>query len=289
MDSFRGRFAPTPSGPLHFGSLIAALGSYLHSKSRGGQWFVRIDDLDTDRTIPGIDSEILKTLETFGLHWDGEVLYQSSRIAAYNEAIDQLSEKDLIYPCSCSRKEIGDQPYPGTCRKGLSNDKNNPSIRLLTDNKPVEFHDLKQGLFKQNIEAEIGDFVIKRADGYIAYHLATVVDDQYQKITEVIRGADLLDSTPRQIYIQRLLGFPQTEFLHLPVATDENGQKLNKSNGALSIDQNKLDPSVLICKALNFLGQNPPENLQHETVVDCITWGLDHWDMNSVPEGQGHH
>jgi len=281
MSTVRGRFAPTPSGPLHFGSLIAALGSYLHSKSRGGQWFVRIDDLDNDRTIPGIDSEILKTLETFGLHWDGEVLYQSSRIAAYNEAIERLSEKDLTYRCSCSRKEIGNQPYPGTCRKRLSNDKNNPSIRILTNNKTIEFHDLKQGHFRQNIEAEIGDFVIKRADGYIAYHLATVVDDQWQKITEVVRGADLLDSTPRQIYIQKLLGFPQPEFLHLPVATDKNGQKLNKSTGALRIDQNPYCPSQLICKALNFLGQNTPENLQHKSVDKCIQWGLDHWIINN--------
>ncbi len=284
MEEIRGRFAPTPSGPLHFGSLVAALGSYLHSKSRGGQWFVRIDDLDTERTISGIDSEILKTLETFGLHWDGEVLYQSSKIAAYHEAIVQLSDKDLIYPCACSRKEIGDQPYPGTCRKGLSNDKNNLSIRLLTNNKPVEFHDLKQGLFKQNIEAEIGDFVIKRADGYIAYHLATMVDDEWQKITEVVRGADLLNSTPRQIYIQKLLGFSQTEFLHLPIATDEKGQKLGKSNGALKIEENPFPPSQLIYKALNFLGQSPPEKLQHETVDNCIQWGLDHWSINSVPE-----
>ncbi len=288
MDVIRGRFAPTPSGPLHFGSLIAALGSYLHSKSRGGQWFVRIDDLDTDRTIPGIGSDILRTLETFGLHWDGEVLYQSSRIAAYNEAIEQLSAKDLIYFCSCSRKEVGHNPYPGTCRKGPSNDERNPSVRLLTNNKPVEFHDLKQGIFRQNIEAEIGDFVIKRADGYIAYHLATVVDDEWQQITEVVRGADLLDSTPRQIYLQRLLGFQQPDFLHLPVATDENGQKLNKSNGALSLDQTPFRPSQLICQALHFLGQNPPENLQQKNVEHCIKWGLEHWNINLVPKEKGH-
>lgn len=279
----RGRFAPTPSGSLHFGSLIAAIGSYLNSKSHNGKWFVRIDDLDTARTVPGAITNILKTLDLFGLHWDDDILFQSHRIPAYNEAIDQLSTENLIYPCSCSRKIIGDNPYPGTCRNKLSENRSNLSLRVKTENNFLKFHDLKQGLFKQNIEKEIGDFVVKRADGFIAYHLATVVDDQFLNITEVVRGADLLDSTPRQIYIQNLLDYTPTKFLHLPIAVDQKGQKLSKTNGALAIDQDQLTPSILIFKALDFLGQLPPKELQQENVSSCIQWGIENWNIENIP------
>jgi len=277
-----GRFAPTPSGPLHFGSLIAALGSFLHSRSKGGEWLIRIDDLDTVRTIPGMDAEILRTLEHFSLTWDGEVLYQSSRTSFYQEIIEQFIKQGVIYPCSCSRKEVSGSPYPGTCRNGPSSKRAARSLRIRTTDQLIQFHDQVQGEFGQILETETGDFIIKRADGFVAYHLATVVDDASQGVTEVVRGADLLDSTPRQIYLQKLLEYSQLEYTHLPVATDETGQKLSKSNGTLALDT-KRSPGYYLYLALVFLGQNPPQDLQYEKSKTCIEWGLKHWDIDRIP------
>ncbi|MFK8067495.1 MAG: tRNA glutamyl-Q(34) synthetase GluQRS [Gammaproteobacteria bacterium] len=286
MTRVRGRFAPTPSGLLHFGSLVAAIASYLNAKSRGGQWLIRIDDLDSDRNVQGASEDILKTLEKFGLFWDGNVLYQSDQIDIYNDAIDELSREELIYPCICTRKKIGNNPYSGTCRTRLYSSTTTSSLRMITENKILKFHDVKQGIFKQNIEKEVGDFIVKRSDGYIAYHLANVVDDQIQGITEVVRGADLLDSTPRQIYLQKKLGYSQPEYLHLPVAVDQEGLKLSKSNGSLAIKNSSApqNRSELICNSLSFLGQSPPESLKMENVDVCIEWGISNWNVSKIPE-----
>ncbi len=284
MTQIRGRFAPTPSGSLHFGSLVAAVGSYLQSKSRDGQWFVRIDDLDTARVVKDSTSNILKALETFGLGWDGKVLYQSNRIESYHEAIDQLSKQGLTYPCSCSRKEIGMTSYAGTCRNGITSNKSNCSLRIRTKNQLTKFEDNVQGTIEQNLELELGDFIINRADNVIAYHLATVVDDYYQKITEVVRGVDLIDSTPRQIYLQEQLGYTEIQYTHLPLVTDQQGEKLSKSLGDLISARSEVPSTEYVFNALIFLGQNPPSLLKHERIETCISWGINNWSLKKVPQ-----
>jgi glutamyl-Q tRNA(Asp) synthetase len=232
---YRGRFAPSPTGPLHLGSLVAALGSYLDAKAHGGEWLVRIEDLDTPRTVPGAADDILRTLERFGLEWDGPVLYQSTRIDAYEAALDQLRRRDLAFPCTCSRKDIGER-YPGTCRTGPRGSRDALSWRFRVSGETVEFEDRRLGPQRQNVEEYVGDFVLKRADGLFAYQLAVVVDDAAQGITDIVRGEDLLDSTARQIQLQRSLGYPQPRYLHLPVVNNELGQKLSKQTGAAALD-----------------------------------------------------
>lgn len=212
----RGRFAPSPSGPLHFGSLVAALGSFLAARSRGGQWFVRIEDVDTPRSLPGAADHILRVLERFGLTWDGSVLYQSQRTDYYQAALEQLETVGLVYPCTCSRRDIaqhlngdsGELIYPGTCRNGTSRTDREPALRIRTGIRPIRLIDGIQGVYQQCLESQVGDFVVRRTDGLFAYHLAVVVDDAEQAITHVMRGSDLLSSTPRQIYLQRCLGLP---------------------------------------------------------------------------------
>jgi glutamyl-Q tRNA(Asp) synthetase len=232
---YRGRFAPSPTGPLHFGSLVTALGSYLDAKAHGGEWLVRIEDLDTPRVVPGAADDILRTLERFGLEWDGPVLYQSSRIEAYEAALEDLRQKGLVFPCGCSRKDVGDR-YPGTCRKALHGRRDMVSWRYRVPDETVEFLDRRLGQQRQNVAEYVGDFVLKRADGLFAYQLAVVVDDGYNGITDVVRGEDLLDSTPRQILLQRALGLPQPRYLHLPVVVNSTGQKLSKQTGATALD-----------------------------------------------------
>ena len=205
-----GRFAPSPTGPLHFGSVVAAVASYMQAKSQRGKWLVRMDDIDTPRNQAGADTAILKSLEILGLNWDDKVLFQSHRQEAYQEALALLSEKNLLFRCTCTRKQIQGSAYPGTCRnKGHSSDIQH-ALRILSNQDPVNINDEIQGHFQQILETEIGDFIVHRADGLVAYHIATVVDDAYQKITEIVRGADLLDSTPRQIYLQKCPITPAT-------------------------------------------------------------------------------
>ncbi|HEY0665566.1 MAG TPA: tRNA glutamyl-Q(34) synthetase GluQRS, partial [Gallionella sp.] len=212
--SYRGRFAPSPTGPLHFGSLVAAVGSYLDAKHHRGTWLVRMEDLDTPRCVPGAAEDILRTLDAFSLHSDEPVLYQSRRTAAYEEALQQLKDSGTAYPCCCTRKEIADSAlhgiegfvYPGTCRDGMAHQRSTPAWRVRTDDAPVAFEDGLQGAQSQHLERDIGDFVVKRADGLFAYQLAVVADDAFQGITHVVRGADLMHSTARQIHLQRLLG-----------------------------------------------------------------------------------
>ncbi len=263
----RGRFAPSPSGPLHFGSLVAAVGSYLDARANGSTWLLRIDDLDRQRTVPGAADAILRALETLGMHWDEAVLYQSTRDEAYQAALDRLKKHGLVYPCACSRREIADSAvagidgpvYPGTCRKGLLPGRSARAERVLTGGDPVGFEDAVQGRIAHNIERQIGDFVLKRADGQHAYQLAVVVDDAEQGITDVVRGADLLDSTPRQIYLQRLLDYPEPRYAHLPVAVNVVGEKLSKQTLARAIDP--AVPVPLLNAALEFLGQS--------AIADC--------------------
>ena len=250
-----GRFAPSPSGPLHFGSLVAALASWLDARAAGGRWLVRIEDLDRPRVQPGAADDILRTLERLGLYWDGEVVFQSRRTALYEEALSRLRN---TYLCGCSRREIADsavslavdgaQVYPGTCRAGLPAGKNARALRVRVSGA-ISFRDRVQGPLRQDLEREVGDFVLRRADGQFAYQLAVVVDDAEQGISDVVRGADLLESTPRQIYLQRLLGFPTPRYLHVPVAIDKDGDKLSKHAGARPIDRQDLQ------RALRFLGQ----------------------------------
>ncbi len=289
MTRYRGRFAPSPTGPLHFGSLVAAVGSYLEAKSRGGEWLLRMEDLDTPRAQPGAADAILRTLEACGLHWDGGIMYQSRRSAAYRGALAQLETQGLVYACGCSRREIADSGlgpdgaliYPGTCRKGLAPGKSARAKRVRADEGVVEFEDAVQGTIRQDLAAAVGDFVLLRADGLYAYQLAVVVDDAEQGITDVVRGADLLASTPRQIHLQRLLGLPTPRYLHLPAAVNAAGEKLSKQTLAPPVDAH--DPVPVLVQVMEFLGQAPPAQLRRATLTEFWAWALAHWDSRHIP------
>jgi glutamyl-Q tRNA(Asp) synthetase len=280
-----GRFAPSPSGPLHFGSLVAALASYLDARAHGGTWLTRIEDVDETRCKSEHAEDILRTLNAFGLQPDAEVMVQSRRKPAYEQALARLSEASLTYACTCSRKEIADSAmgiegpiYPGTCRAHVGAIKG-AAIRVLTSNELIRFTDRVQGEMSQRIESDIGDFVIKRRDGLFAYQLAVVVDDAAQGITHVVRGADLLDSTARQIYLQQLLGFITPQYLHVPIVTNDDGQKLSKQTLAPGIS--KADAVTVIEAALRFLGQENP--LPSTSVTDLLASAVKSWRVGSIP------
>jgi glutamyl-Q tRNA(Asp) synthetase len=281
--AYIGRFAPSPTGPLHLGSLVAAMASYLDAKAHRGQWLVRIEDLDRDRNVAGADQHILASLQRCGMQWDGDVTWQTRRTGLYDTALARLQQDGAAYPCACSRKEIADsqlraqsqtqsmaqsQPgqggaglvYPGTCRNGLAPGKTARATRLRVPDAPndqVCFDDRWHGLTCQHLAHEVGDFVIRRADGFWAYQLAVVVDDGAQGITDVVRGADLLDSTPRQLWLQDLLQLPHPEYLHVPVVANADGEKLSKQTGAQAFDQGA-PPATMVESALlpaaRFLG-----------------------------------
>ncbi len=253
---YRGRFAPSPTGPLHFGSLVAATGSYLQARKNGGEWMVRIEDVDTPRNVPGAADHILRTLDQYGFQWNGPVLHQSTRFTAYEQALETLRAKALLFPCCCSRKEVG-EVYPGTCRHGLPPDREVRSWRLRVNNQPIEFTDQRTGQHSEVLTSTVGDFVLKRADGLFTYQLAVVVDDAFQGITDVVRGADLLTSTCRQIYLQRALQLPTPSYLHLPVVVDPRGDKLSKQTKALPIPSGELEAADTLAKAFAFLGHIP--------------------------------
>ena len=315
-----GRFAPSPTGPLHFGSLVAAVGSFLDAKHNHGKWLVRMEDLDTPRTVKGSADDILHTLEAFGLCWDGGVLYQSQRTAAYEEVLQKLQTIGGVYPCSCTRKEIADSAlsgidgiiYPGTCRNKFFPFPNPPpgegtkaartsAWRVRTDSyfsrtssrknsEPaplsqrvregtgfVEFVDTLQGTITQHLESEIGDFVVKRADGLFAYQLAVVVDDAFQGITHVVRGADLLASTPRQIYVQQLLCLATPSYLPFPVVLKSQGEILSKQTLAPPVDcQNVIST---LWRVLKFLHQPVPEKLKSGMKEEILAWGIENWNV----------
>ncbi|MGP1676107.1 MAG: tRNA glutamyl-Q(34) synthetase GluQRS [Burkholderiales bacterium] len=314
MDQYRGRYAPSPTGPLHFGSLVAAVGSYLEAKSRGGLWLVRMEDLDPPREQPGAADAILRTLQACGMGWDGDILYQSKRSEAYRAALARLQQQGLIYPCACTRREIADSilafaptrgahnaplaraswrraggegghsdvlVYPGTCRNGLAPGKTARATRVRVGDSAIEFEDVLQGRVSQNLAAEVGDFVLLRADGLYAYQLAVVVDDAEQGISDVVRGADLLASTPRQIYLQRLLGLPTPRYLHLPAAVNAAGEKLSKQTLAAPVDARDTVPALV--QVMDFLGQAPPAQLSRASLAEFWRWARAHWDAKNIP------
>ena len=278
-----GRFAPSPTGPLHFGSLVAALASWLDARSASGRWLVRMEDLDRPRVIPGAADAILRQLEAFGLEWHGPVVYQSARLDLYRDSLRNLETH--CYPCACTRKELedsglaldGSRIYPGTCRGGLAPGKAPRAIRVHTDAAPLRFMDRVQGEMAQSVEREVGDFVLQRADGIVAYQLAVVVDDAAQGVTDVVRGADLLDSTARQIHLQRLLGVATPRYLHVPVATNAAGEKLSKQTRAPDAGPDDIVP------ALAFLGMQAPEGL---LARELLAWATGHWDPAQIPRGR---
>jgi len=285
----RGRFAPSPTGELHFGSLVAALASYLDARDRGAEWLVRIEDLDPPREVPGAADEILRALEAHGLHWDGPIIYQRHRHLCYAGALERLQQSGLAYPCACTRSEVADAGihgiegpvYPGTCRAGLTLGQQPRAWRVRTHHASIEFIDEHQGRQEQNLEREIGDFVLQRADRLYAYQLAVVVDDAAQSITRIVRGADLLNSTPRQIYLQRLLGFPTPAYLHVPVVVNAAGEKLSKQTRAtpLAVGAER----ATLQKALHFLGQRPPADLACERPEAILHWAVKHWEPRLIP------
>lgn len=288
VKSYRGRFAPSPTGPLHFGSLIAAVASYLDARSHNGEWLVRIEDVDTPRVIAGAADDILSTLANCGLVWDGPIVWQSRRNDAYAAALRTLVELGVVYPCGCSRREIADSAlngiegpvYPGTCRSGVAPGKTPRALRIDTRAQHIAFDDLLQGRVTQDLETAVGDFVLYRADGIYAYQLAVVVDDAEQDITTVVRGADLLHSTPRQIYLQRLLGYRTPNYAHVPVATDAAGEKLSKQTRALPVDA--ASPLPALIAALRFLGHPPPEAVTSGTTA-LWRWAIANWQIARVP------
>ena len=288
---YRGRFAPSPSGPLHFGSLVAAVGSFADARAANGEWLVRMEDLDPPREAPGAADGILRALEALGMAWDGPVLYQSTREDAYEAALNRLAAANLTYPCGCTRREVADSAigheavrelvYPGTCRNGLPPGRAPRSVRLRVNDAVIEFDDTVQGHQSQHLGREVGDFVLRRADGYFAYQLAVVVDDADQAITDVVRGADLLDSSARQIFLQHCLGVPTPRYCHLPVATDRSGNKLSKQTLAAPVDPTR--PALALSRALEFLGHAPPAELAHDDPAEIWEWAIAHWARARIP------
>lgn len=282
---YRGRFAPSPSGPLHFGSLVTALGSYLQARCQQGEWLLRMEDIDPPREQAGAADAILHALEAYHLYWDGTVLYQSTRHEAYEAALTQLTENHYSFFCSCSRKSIaasgGGHIYPGTCRDGLPPGGIPRIVRVRVPNRHDAFTDALQGQVKSNLQTDSGDFVVRRADGLYAYHLAVVVDDAWQGITDIVRGTDLLGATPPQRYLQQCLGYPHPQYTHLPLAVNQQGQKLSKQNLATAIDT--LHPGATLNKALAFLGHPPPAELQGAGPALLLSWATAHWNLQNVP------
>ncbi|MCP4409148.1 MAG: tRNA glutamyl-Q(34) synthetase GluQRS [Gammaproteobacteria bacterium] len=289
--SYTGRFAPSPSGPLHFGSLVTAVGSYLQARSQGGRWLVRIEDLDPPREKPGAALQIVRSLEAYALHWDGNILYQSRRISAYREAVFRLIEASHAYPCTCSRRDIETVAvlgpfgfiYPGSCRHDPARGSHhNAAIRVITHDHQIHFEDGNFGCVNQKLSSEVGDFVIKRRDGLYAYQLAVIVDDAHQGVTEVVRGADLFDSTSRQIHLQRLLDLPTPRYLHLPIVTDAKGDKLSKQTRAAPIRSDRPIPALI--EALHFLNQDPPAALAYASLDEFWQWAIKHWSSRTLPK-----
>jgi len=284
-----GRFAPSPTGPLHFGSLVAALGSFLSARAAGGRWLLRVEDVDQPRSVPGAADAILQALEHHGLGWDGPVLWQSQRTDAYQAALEQLRRAGWVYGCSCSRREIAAAArrgvagavYPGSCRQRARPWSGREALRLRSTSPGIRYRDAVQGDQLQELEAEVGDFVLRRADGLHTYQLAVVIDDAAQGMTEVVRGADLLGSTPRQILLQQRLGLPTPRYAHLPVAVDAAGQKLSKQSGAAPLRLHA--PGRNLVAGLEFLGQGPPPELAREAVGTIIDWALTNWSPQQIP------
>ncbi|MES2917192.1 MAG: tRNA glutamyl-Q(34) synthetase GluQRS [Pseudomonadota bacterium] len=272
---YTGRFAPSPTGPLHFGSLVAAVGSYCDARAAGGHWLVRMEDIDPPRAMPGASDLILRQLEAYGFEWDGDILFQHSRSSAYEAALTQLQAQGDVFWCRCSRAELarsGISAYPGTCR-ACTTPREDAAIRLRVPGGLVQFTDAVFGTLTENVAATRGDFVLRRRDGLYSYQLAVVVDDALQEVTRVVRGADLLDNTARQIVLQQRLGLPTPDYLHLPLAVHRDGSKLSKQTYALPLPLPA--DTGLLRQALVHLGQAaPPDGLDGPAL---LAWGVAHW------------
>ena len=294
--NYVGRFAPSPTGPLHFGSLVAAVASYCDAKVNHGKWLIRMEDVDKPREMAGAADDILRTLEAFGFEWDGEslkskILYQSQRSDIYENYLTKLKQDGLVYACTCSRKEIADSSnaqgidgliYPKTCANKHALGANiHAACRALVLDKNITFLDAIQGNISQQLSRDVGDFILQRKDGLFAYQLAVVVDDFEQGVTHVVRGADLLDSTPRQIYLQQLLGFSAPYYAHVPVAVNTQGEKLSKQTLATAITP-QASP-VLVFEALQFLGQSPPNWLKNANLREIWVWAIANWQLKNIP------
>ncbi|MFT5930656.1 MAG: glutamyl-Q tRNA(Asp) synthetase [Oceanospirillaceae bacterium] len=280
--SYVGRFAPTPSGSLHFGSLVAAVASYLDARANLGRWLVRIEDLDPPRTAPGSIDAILLCLDTFGLHWDGVPMFQSQRQQAYQEALEQLQQQGLIYTCNCSRAQFQTDPLY-TCRC-LTHPPSTPSVarRIALPHKNITIDDVIIGPQTQHLADDVGDFVVQRKDQLYSYQLAVVVDDAEQNISHVIRGSDLYHQTPRQVWLQTCLSYKQPIYGHLPIITNNQGQKLSKQNLAQPLDVTQAP--ALLSEALERLGQATPCTFRQAPVEEQLAWAVAQWDINRVPK-----
>jgi glutamyl-Q tRNA(Asp) synthetase len=287
-----GRFAPSPTGPLHFGSLVAAVGSYADARAAGGSWLLRIEDIDPPREQPGAIASILRTLETHGFEWDGPIHYQSRRHAAYAQALQRLREERKVFPCACTRQELargavgvgGERVYPGTCRDGVPAGRRGRAWRLLVEDQPVEFIDRVQGPQRQVLARDVGDFVVRRADGHWAYQLAVVVDDAESRVTDVVRGSDLLASTPRQIWLQRQLGYATPRYAHVPVAVSARGEKLSKQTLAPALSEEQIAHSLLA--AWRFLDQattDETQALELDNARDFWAYAIPRWNARRIP------
>ncbi|HME39860.1 MAG TPA: tRNA glutamyl-Q(34) synthetase GluQRS [Steroidobacteraceae bacterium] len=278
-----GRFAPTPSGDLHLGSLYAAAASYLDARARGGRWLLRIEDLDRPREVLGSAQRILATLQAFGFDWDGVVVRQRDRIDIYADALRNLQNRALTFECSCSRLQLEDESrYPGTCRLRPAVSGVPTATRLRIEPGHIKFCDRIQGTYRQDVAAAVGDIILKRRDQVFAYLLAVVVDDAAQGVTHVVRGADLLDNTPRQIHLQQLLGLPTPAYAHVPVLTEPDDTKLAKSRRSVSLDAVDALPQLL--GVFSLLGLAPPASLAAATLADAWEWATGHWDIKRVPK-----
>ncbi len=267
---------------MHFGSLVAALASYLDARAVGGRWLLRMEDLDPPREEPGAQAAILKALESYGFEWDGEMVRQSERHDAYDQVINRLFSQGLAYACTCSRKQLEAYQgiYPGLCRNA-GHRTEDAAIRLRVPELEYHFTDRVQGEFRQHLGREVGDFVIRRRDGLYAYQLAVVLDDAWQGVTDIVRGADLLDSRPRQLYLQELLGLPQPRYLHVPLITQPDGHKLGKSYRSPPLAADQATP--LLLRALRALGQQPGLELVDASPRELLAWGIRHWDAGKIP------
>ncbi len=289
--TYRGRFAPSPTGPLHFGSLVAATGSFLEARARGGEWLLRIEDVDVPRCSSAVAMEMLSALEAHGFEWDGHPVWQSQRADAYAAALERLIAAGEVFACACTRRELADSAiapdgaaiYPGTCRAGLPPGRAARAWRLRVGNARITFDDAIQGRIESDLASEAGDFILRRADGLFAYQLAVVVDDAEAGITHVVRGADLLLSTARQIHLQGCLGVATPAYAHLPVAVNAAGEKLSKQTLAAPLDPRL--PAASVVAALDFLGQAPPVDLAAADLDAVWAWARAHWRLDRVPRG----
>jgi glutamyl-Q tRNA(Asp) synthetase len=287
-----GRFAPSPTGPLHFGSLVTAVASYCLARGAGGLWKVRIEDLDAPRVVPGAADEILRVLEELGLEWDGEVVYQSRRGERYLWALEYLRRQGLVFDCGCSRREIlasaphgGEEGplYPGTCRRGLPAGRRPRALRIRVPEETVHFTDGIFGPVDECLATAVGDFVLRRADGLFAYQLAVVVDDADMGVNQVVRGKDLLSSTGRQVFLNACFGYPVPHYIHLPLALAADGDKISKRHGAAAAGIRAGRKGEILWRVLRFLGQEPPEALRDLSPRDVLAWGETHFALGSIP------